>query len=57
MVEVIPTVLAVLTVLLLGVALLAMTAERMTVAGFCFLSASLIIYLRETRSTDGATGS
>lgn len=56
MVEVIPTVLAAVAVLLLATALLAMTAERMTVAGFCFLSASLVIYLRETRSTDGAPG-
>lgn len=52
MVEVFPTALAALAVLLLATALLAMTAERMTVAGFCFLSASLVIYLRETRSPD-----
>jgi hypothetical protein len=39
---------AVLAVALFGVALLAMTARDLRVAGFCFLSAALVIYVRET---------
>ena len=39
---------AVLAAVLFGVALLAMTARDLRVAGFCFLSAALVIYVRET---------
>jgi len=46
------TALAVFAVALLGVALYAMTAGSLTVAGMCFLSASIVIYLRETRLGD-----
>lgn len=49
MVEFVPTALAALAALLVGVALWAMTAGNLQVAGLCFLSASLVIYLRETR--------
>jgi hypothetical protein len=52
----IPALLALVTVTLFGIALWAMTVGRLTVAGFCFLSASLFIYLRE-RSLRGAGGS
>ena len=38
-----------MAVVLIGVAILAMTAESLGVAGVCFLSASLVIYFRETR--------
>lgn len=55
MVELIPTALAAVAVVLVGTALVAMTAGRLTVAGVCFLSASLVIYFRETR-TGTATG-
>ena len=43
------TVVAGLVVVLFGAALLAMTAGNFQVAGFAFLSASLLIYIRETR--------
>ena len=49
MVELIPTALAVLAVALFATALLAMTVRNFQVAGFSFLSASLVIYIRETR--------
>ena len=39
---------AVLAAGLFGFALLAMTARDLRVAGFCFLSAALVIYVRET---------
>jgi uncharacterized membrane protein YjjP (DUF1212 family) len=45
--EIVPTVLALLIVALFGVALLLMTVGRLGVAGVTFLSASLLIYLRE----------
>ncbi|GAB3327419.1 MULTISPECIES: hypothetical protein [Haloplanus] len=45
--EIVPTVLAVLIVVLFGVALSLMTVGRLDVAGVTFLSASLLIYLRE----------
>jgi hypothetical protein len=56
MVEMIRTVLAALAVVLFATALAAMTAQRLRVAGFCFLSASLVIYVRETRTADGPAG-
>lgn len=40
---------AALAVLLFGVALVSMTNGATMVAGLCFISASLVIYLRETR--------
>lgn len=49
MVAHVPTSLAILAVALIGVALYAMTIDRLTVAGLSFLSASIVIYLRETR--------
>jgi len=49
MVEVIPTALAILAVTLIATALVAMTARSFQVAGFAFLSASLVIYIRESR--------
>jgi len=56
MVEMIRTVLAALAVVLFATALAAMTAQRLRVAGFCFLSASLVIYVRETRTADEPAG-
>lgn len=52
MVKLIPTGLAVLTLVLFAGALLAMSAGQLTVAGLCFLSASIVIYFRETRLRD-----
>lgn len=49
MVKLVPTVLAVLVVVLFGVALWAMSAGNFTLAGTTFLSASIAIYFRETR--------
>ncbi|MFB6227940.1 MAG: hypothetical protein ABEH88_05050 [Halobacteriales archaeon] len=49
MVNVIQTGLALLAVMLLGIGLLAMTVGSLTMAGMSFLSASLVIYFRETR--------
>ncbi|QIO24664.1 hypothetical protein [Haloarcula sp. JP-L23] len=46
------TVAAGLAVLLIGTALLAMSNGDLQVAGFSFLCASLVIYLRETRLVD-----
>ena len=55
MTQVIQTVLAVVAAGLMVVALLAMASRNLAVAGMCFLSASLVIYLRETRfRNDGA---
>lgn len=45
-------VLLVLVLALFGVALYALAAGQMTVAGLSFLSASITIYLRETRLRD-----
>lgn len=53
MVELIPTALAVVAVSLIGGALLAMTVGNLRAAGFSFLCASLIIYFRETRYSEG----
>jgi uncharacterized membrane protein len=49
MADVLATALAALAVLLAGVALYAMTVGNPRLAGFCFLSVALVIYLRETR--------
>ncbi|WP_276273231.1 hypothetical protein [Haloarcula litorea] len=49
MADLIPTALAVLATALIGTALIAMTVGNLRAAGFSFLSASLVIYLRETR--------
>jgi hypothetical protein len=50
--NVLATAAAALAVVLFGVGLLAMTASDLTTAGLSFLSASLVIYLRETRLVD-----
>ena len=42
--------LAVLAVALMLVAIGAMAAGKLATAGVCFLSASIVIYLRETRT-------
>jgi hypothetical protein len=57
MVELIPTVSVAVIVALFAVALWTMTVGRLTVAGLCFLSASLTIYLRERwlRRSSGVT--
>jgi hypothetical protein len=44
---------AVFAAVLFGVALLAMTARDLRVAGFCFLSAALVIYVREQYLVSG----
>ena len=49
MVELIPTALALLAAVLIGVALVAMTVGELRAAGFSFLGASLVIYFRETQ--------
>ena len=49
MVEFARTALAALAVLLIAVALVLMSTDELMFAGLSFLSASLIIYLRETR--------
>jgi hypothetical protein len=49
MVTLVPTALAVVAVALILVALAAMTTGDLRIAGLSFLSASLVIYLRETR--------
>jgi uncharacterized membrane protein len=52
MADAVSTGMAVFAVVLIGVALYAMAVGSLTVAGMCFLSASLVIYLRETRLQD-----
>lgn len=47
--NIVPTALALLAVALIVAALAAMAARNLMAAGFSFLSASLVIYLRETR--------
>jgi hypothetical protein len=47
MVRAVPTFLAIFAGALMLVALVAMTARNLQVAGMCFLSASLVIYIRE----------
>lgn len=51
--EYVSTALVVLVVALFALALYAMAVGRLAVAGLCFLSASIVIYLRETRLQDG----
>ena len=43
---------AVLVVLLFGAGLVAMSSGEFAAAGACFLTASVLIYLRETRLGD-----
>jgi uncharacterized membrane protein len=50
--DLVPTALAALVVVAFAAALWTMAAGRLTVAGLCFLSASLLIYLRERRLGD-----
>lgn len=52
MVETVPTALALLAVALFAVALFAMSRGSLAVAGMSFLSASVVIYLRESRLED-----
>jgi hypothetical protein len=47
MADLVPTLLALVIVALFGVALWTMTVGRLNAAGLSFLSASLLIYLRE----------
>jgi hypothetical protein len=54
--SVVPTVLAVLAVVLFVAALAAMAVGELLVAGLCFLSASVVIYFRETRAGAGGAG-
>lgn len=49
MVELARTALAVLAVLLIATALAYMASDDLMIAGLSFLSASLVIYIRETR--------
>lgn len=53
MARVAPTALALLAALLIAAALVSMASNDLRIAGLCFLSASLVIYLRETRFADG----
>ena len=50
--KLLPTAAAALVVLLFAVALLAMTSGDLRTAAFCFLGASVTIYLRETYLLD-----
>lgn len=52
MVDYLSTALIVLVLALFGLALYALAVGRLTVAGLSFLSASITIYLRETRVGD-----
>ncbi|MFB6309933.1 MAG: hypothetical protein ABEH64_01995 [Salinirussus sp.] len=52
MADFISTALLVLVLALFGIALYALAIGRLTVAGLSFLSASVTIYLRETRLQD-----
>ncbi len=49
MANVLATAAAGLVILLFGIALLTMSSGNFQVAGLCFLSAMIAIYLRETR--------
>ncbi len=53
MVELVPTLLAVVVVALFGLALWAMSAGNFALAGTGFLGASVGIYFRETRLQEG----
>jgi len=52
MVDLLATGMAALAVVLIVAALLALSAGDLGTAGVSFLSASLVIYLRETRALD-----
>ncbi|PSQ18964.1 hypothetical protein BRD00_03485 [Halobacteriales archaeon QS_8_69_26] len=56
MVNALALALAVLAAVLILVALLAMTAGEVLIAGLCFFSASLVIFLRETRALPDEDG-
>jgi len=47
------TAIAVFVVVLFGVALVSMSTGALRIAGLCFLSASVLMYVRETRFVDG----
>jgi hypothetical protein len=51
--NVLATAAAVFVLVLVGVALVSMANGQFRVAGFCFLSASVVIYIRATRLVDG----
>jgi hypothetical protein len=53
MANLLATAVAGLVVVLFGVALLGMANGNLQLAGFSFLSASIVIYIRETRLVDG----
>lgn len=55
MVNVLATALAVLAVVLFATGLIAMTVDELLIAGLFFLSASLVIYLRETYATSNGS--
>ncbi|MFB6092720.1 MAG: hypothetical protein ABEK02_06895 [Haloquadratum sp.] len=52
--NVLPTVAAAFVILLYGIALFALANGHYATAGVTFLSASLVIYLRETRLVETA---
>lgn len=52
MTDVLPTGLAILAALLMGAAVLAIAGGDLMAAGMSFLSASLVLYMRETRFGD-----
>ncbi|MFT4922203.1 MAG: hypothetical protein ACI8XM_001416 [Haloarculaceae archaeon] len=56
MVQTIPTILAIGAVVLMGLAVVAMYLGELMGAGLSFLSASLVIYLRERRVRNTAQG-
>jgi hypothetical protein len=56
MVDTVSMILAAGAVVLFGVALVAMAVGELLVAGLCFLSASIVIYLRETRLRGDSAG-
>ncbi|WP_435156552.1 hypothetical protein [Haladaptatus sp. DFWS20] len=49
MINILATAVSGLILLLFGIALLAMSSGEFQVAGLCFLSAAIVIYIRETR--------
>lgn len=56
MVQTLPTILAIGAVVLVGLAMFAMYVGDLMAAGMSFLSASLVIYLRERRVRDVPEG-
>lgn len=56
MADIISNALAVLAVVLIGVALFALTIGNLTAAGMSFFSTSIVIYLRESRKHDDTSG-